>query len=148
LVGRPSRDLIVAAHQELTHEWWRIRKPDFDVFISQFVIDEACLGDPSLSCERIEIIRDLSQLEITQDVGVLANELILSGAVPEKAATDAAHIAAASVHSMDYLLTWNCTHIANAEIYKKIKRACEAKGFTCPIICTPEELMGVDSSEN
>lgn len=147
LVGRPSRDLIVAAHQELTHEWWQVRQSDFDIFISQFVIDEASLGDPNLSRRRLEIIEDLAQLEITQDVGVLATEIVLSGAVPEKAATDAAHIATASVHAMDYLLTWNCTHIANAEIYKKVQRVCKTKGFTCPVICTPEELMGVNNNE-
>lgn len=147
LAGRPSRDLVVAAHQELTHEWWQTRKSDFDIFISQFVIDEASLSDPNLSCKRLEIIEDLAQLEITQDVEFLATEIVLSGAIPEKAATDAAHIAATSVHSMDYLLTWNCTHIANAEIYKKVQRVCEAKGFACPIICTPEELMGENNNE-
>lgn len=147
LVGRPSRDLIVAAHQELTHEWWQVRQSDFDIFISQFVIDEASLGDPNLSRRRLEIIEDLAQLEIIQDVEVLATEIVLSGAVPEKTATDAAHIATASVHAMDYLLTWNCTHIANAEIYKKVQRVCKTKGFTCPVICTPEELMGVNNNE-
>jgi hypothetical protein len=147
LVGRPSRDLIVAAHQELTHEWWQTRQDNFDIFISQFVIDEASLGDPVLSRQRLKIIRNLAQLNITQDVEILATEIVLSGAVPEKASTDAAHIASASVHAMDYLLTWNCTHIANAEIYKKVQTVCKAKGFTCPIICTPEELMGVNNNE-
>ena len=147
LVGRPSRDLIVAAHQELTREWWQFRQNDFDIFISQFVIDEASLGDPDLSGKRIKIIQDLDQLEITKDVQFLATELVLSNTIPKNAATDAAHIAIASVHSMDYMLTWNCTHIANAEIYKKVQRVCDNNGFLCPIICTPEELMGGNGDE-
>ena len=147
LVGLPSRDLIVAAHQELTREWWQFRQDDFDIFISQFIIDEASLGDPDLSGMRIKIIQSLTQLEITKDVEVLATELVLSNVIPKKAATDAAHIAIASVHSMDYMLTWNCTHIANAEIYKEVQIVCDNNGFSCPIICTQEELMGENDNE-
>jgi len=147
LVGRPSRDLVVAAHQELTHEWWQNRRPTFGVFVSQFVIDEAGLGDPGLAKARLKVIENLDQLEITSDVGLLAARIVESRAIPEKAAADAAHIAAAAVHAMDYLLTWNCTHIANAEISTKVRRVCETAGFACPVICTPEELMGGDDNE-
>lgn len=147
LVGRSNRDLVIAARQELTHEWWRTRRLEFNVFVSQFVIDEASLGDPDLARDRLEIINPLDQLEVTLEIGDLARQIVESGAIPEKAATDAAHIATATVHSIDYLLTWNCTHIANAEIFRKVRQVCADAGFTCPIICTPEELMGGDDDD-
>jgi hypothetical protein len=128
LVGRPSRDLVVAAHQELTHEWWQNRRPTFDVFVSQFVIDEASMGDPDLARGRLDIITGLDQLDITDDVGLLASSIVESRAIPQKAAADAAHI-------------------ANAEISTKVRRVCETAGFACPVICTPEELMGGDENE-
>jgi len=86
-------------------------------------------------------------LEISEDVGRLAGRIVEAGAIHEKASADAAHIAVASVHGVDYLLTWNCTHIANAEIMRGVRRVCEAEGFVCPVICTPEELMGGDDDE-
>ena len=144
LTARPSRDLIVAAHQQITHDWWEKRRPDFDIFISQFVIDEAEQGDNEASQRRLDILSDIDLLDITDDVIDLASALLDSKVIPQKAATDAAHIAIATVHNMHFLLTWNCAHMANAEFYTKIKSVCESKGYECPIICTPEELMGDD----
>ena len=138
----PSRDLIVAGHQQLTLDWWERRRTDFEIFVFQFVLDEAGLGDPDLSDKRLQLIAGLDQLEISEAVGTLAAQLVQSGAIPQKAATDAAHISVAAVHEMDYLLTWNYTHIANTEITRAVRQVCEAEGFTCPVICTPEELMG------
>ncbi len=100
LVGRLSRDLVVAAHQELTHEWWQHRRPDFVLYISQFVIDEASMGNPELAQRRLETIGDLEQLEVSEDIGLLAARIVESRAIPTKASADAAHIAAAAVHSM------------------------------------------------
>lgn len=142
LVSRPSRDLIVAAHQQLTRAWWESRRPQFEIFISQFVIDEAAQGDPELARKRLELIGGLEQLEVTDEVGRLAERILESGAIPQKAATDAAHIAVAAFHGMSYLMTWNCAHIANAEITPAVRAVCNAEGFACPVICTPEELTG------
>ena len=147
VVARPSRDLIVAGHQQLTQDWWDRRGPEFELFVSQFVLDEAGLGDSELAKKRLQLIAGLDQLEISEKIGMLAVKLVEAGAIPEKAATDAAHISVATVHAMDYLLTWNCTHIANAEISRVVHQVCEAEGFTCPIICTPEELMGGHDNE-
>ena len=148
LVARPSRDLIVAGHQQLTRAWWESRKSDFDIFVSQFVIDEASLGDPEMIEKRLQAMSGLDQLELSDEVGSLAGKIVEAGAIPQKASADAAHIAVAAVHGMDYLLTWNCAHIANAEISRGVRRVCEANGFTCPVICTPEELMGSDENED
>jgi hypothetical protein len=148
LAGRPSRDLVIAGNQEITREWWDERRAEFELCISQFVLDEAGLGDREAVRRRIDILAGLSELEITDEAARLAERLIREGVVPQKAATDAAHIAVAAVHEVDYLLTWNCKHIANAEIMRKMYRLCKAEGFNCPVICTPAELMGGYRNEN
>jgi hypothetical protein len=148
LTGCPSRDLVIAGNQEITREWWDERRAEFDLCISQFVLDEAGLGDREAVRRRMDILAGLSELEITDEAARLAERLIRESVVPQKAATDAAHIAVAAVHEVDYLLTWNCKHIANAEIMRKIYRLCKAEGFNCPVICTPAELMGGYRNEN
>jgi hypothetical protein len=142
LTAWPSRDLIRAGHQQITREWWDTRRAEFDVYISQFVLDEAAAGDQEAARERLKAIVDLPILELTDEVSELAIALVETLKFPEKAVTDAAHIAIAAVHAMDFLLTWNCTHIANAEMAVSIKEACRQQGFASPVICTPEELMG------
>jgi len=144
LTARPSRDLIVAAHQQITHEWWEKRRHNFEIFISQFVIDETGQGDEEASQRRFEILSEFDLLDITDDVTDLASAILDAGVIPQNAATDAAHIAIATVHNIQFLLTWNCAHLANAEISIGIKSVCKSKGYEAPIICTPEELMGED----
>jgi hypothetical protein len=141
LTSRPSRDLIIAGHQQVTKEWWEKRRDAFQIYISQLVIDEAGAGDPGAAQERMQVIKDFSVLDITPEVGLLASGILASGILPRKAATDAAHIAIAAVHGMDFLLTWNCVHIANAAIAKAVANTCRQRGFECPVICTPEELF-------
>ena len=122
LTAWPSRDLIRAGHQQITREWWQTRRRFFHVFISQLVLDEAAAGDATAARERLAVVRDLPLLDITDDVTSLAAALVASLALPTKAATDAAHIALAAVHGMHFLLTWNCAHIANAEMSVAIDR--------------------------
>ncbi|MGA2774399.1 MAG: type II toxin-antitoxin system VapC family toxin [Bryobacteraceae bacterium] len=141
VTSRPSRDLIIAGHQQVTKEWWEKRRDAFQIYISQLVIDEAGAGDPGAAQERMQVIKDFSVLDITPEVGLLASGILASGILPRKAATDAAHIAIAAVHGMDFLLTWNCVHIANAAIAKAVANTCRQRGFECPVICTPEELF-------
>lgn len=144
LAGRPSRDLVIAGNQELTREWWDGRREDFDLYVSQFVLDEANDGDADAARRRLDVLDGLAELEINDEAVRLAEKLVSEGIVPSKAATDAAHIAIAAVNEMDYLLTWNCRHIANAEIMKRIYSLCEGAGYSCPVLCTPAELMGGD----
>jgi hypothetical protein len=136
-----SRDIIVAGHQQITQEWWNTRSSDFELYISQFVLDEIALGDPIQAKRRMIEVKGIPLLGITDEVSILADDLIKSGVIPKKAATDSAHIALAAVHRMDFLLTWNCTHIANAAIIRKIERICQEDRYTSPVICTPEELL-------
>lgn len=142
LTAWPSRDLIVAGHQQLTKEWWRTRRSEFELCISQFVVDEASAGDAEAAKERMAILDPLPLLDISEAVLELASAILQSGVIPAKAARDAAHIAISAVHGIDFLLTWNCAHIANAQIIRQVQAICTQHGFPCPVICTPEELMG------
>ena len=142
LVARPSRDVIVAGHQQTTQDWWTNRRSQFECMVSQVVIDEASLGDPAEIQKRLAIIRELSALELTEDADLLADAIMAVGILPQRAVRDAAHVAVAAVHAIDYLLTWNCKHLANAQIVKRIALVCEKQGHQMPIICTPEVLMG------
>jgi len=128
LTSRPSRDPIVAGHQQITREWWEKRRDAFQLYISQFVVDEASAGDPGAARERLQVIRDVPLLDITTDVEVLASGILASGIIPRKAATDAAHVAIAAVHRMDFPITWNCVHIANAAIAKALSKICQQHG--------------------
>jgi hypothetical protein len=142
LVSHPSRDLLVAAHQQITHEWWTNRRQDFKCYISQVVIDEASAGDPEEAKKRMEKTSEFPVLEVTDEAEFLTRSILESGAIPPHAVRDAAHIAVAAVNDVEYLLTWNCTHLANAQIIRRISVICNREGYNMPVICTPEELMG------
>ena len=141
LTARPSNDIRVVANQNTTIEWWETRRSSFELFISEFVIAEASLGNPDAAKKRLEVIAKLSELSTSNEARVLAKTLISEGPIPIKAEIDAYHIAVATVNGMEYLLTWNCTHIANAVIRPKIEEICRYLGVEPPIICTPLELM-------
>ena len=141
LSARPSRDIIIAAHQELTNEWWENRRKRFDLFVSQLVIREAAAGNKDAAQKRLSILESIPLLELTEKVRSLAR-ILMEKAIPTKAVEDALHIAVAAIHGMDYLLTWNCKHIANAEKEHAIAAVCRSNNFEPPIMCTPEELMG------
>ena len=141
LVALPARDVVIAGHQQTTRDWWEFRRHDFTCFISQVVIDEIAAGDPSEAHKRLEAASSLNQLAVTLAAEQLTELIVTSDALPPKALQDAAHIAVATVHRVEYLLTWNCRHLANAQIAKRIAHVCLAAGYTMPTICTPEELM-------
>ena len=134
-----SRDLITAAHQQITQEWWS-RRNEFSLYVSDAVVDEAGRGHPEAAAARLAALRECSVLAVNATVGELAERLLRSSALPAKAAIDAVHVAVAAVNGMDFLLTWNCAHLANAATRGKIERTCRIAGFPPPIICTPEEL--------
>jgi len=141
LTSRPSRDLIVAANQQITQEWWQVRRQDFDLFISQLVVQEASAGDEHAAQQRLQAIADIPLLTLSEEAVVFAEKLVKEGPMPQKAVEDALHIAVATLNGMDYLLTWNFKHIANATMRYKIERICRLTGYEPPIICTPQELL-------
>jgi hypothetical protein len=142
LVARPSGDLLVAAHQKTTQDWWATRRDQFTCYMSQTVIDEASAGDPTEVQKRLAVLGTLTPLDVTPEAGALAQAILAKGVLPLGAARDAVHVATAAVHAVDYLLTWNCKHLANAQIMRRIESVCQAHGHRMPIICTPDELMG------
>ncbi len=144
LTAWPNRDPFVAKQQLITKEWWADRREYFDIYISDFVSEEAAEGDPAAAGERLKVLDGFTSLETNEFVLDLGARLIGPGLLPDRAVTDAAHIAISAVHKMDYLMTWNCRHIANGEIVKQVRRICEEQGFRCPTICTPLALLGVD----
>lgn len=142
LTARPSRDIVVAANIEITREWWDTRRRDFQLYSSQAVVKETLQGDAAIASQRLEIVRNLVLLDLNQSVLNLAEQFLERSSLPEKANVDAIHIAAATVHGMDYLLTWNCKHIANAQIQRKLAEISLDFGYELPILCTPYELLG------
>ena len=140
LTSLPSRDIVVAAHQQITHAWWAA-KARYDLFVSEAVVAEAGGGDPSAAERRLLALTNIPILTITGEVGDLAGRFVDAGALPRKAFVDALHVAAAAIHGMDFLLTWNCTHIANANIRARLESLCRLRGLQPPMICTPEELL-------
>jgi hypothetical protein len=140
LTARPSRDLLVAAHQQLTVTWWDQQRPHYDVFTSQVVLAEARAGDPEAAQRRLTVLEHLPLLDVTDAAITLAAALVSGQALPTQAAQDALHLGIACVHGTEYLLTWNCAHLANARLRSRIEQICRDAGYVPPIICTPEEL--------
>jgi len=141
LTSRPRNDLRAMANQNTTIEWWENRRTEFDIYISEFVVAESSQGDLEAAGHRLAAIKEISELDVTEEVRQLGRALVAEGPIPEGAEIDAYHIAVAAVNGTDYLLTWNCKHIASAVIRPQIEAVCRNHGFEPPIICTPQELM-------
>ena len=140
LAARPSHDIIVRAHQEVTRRWWR-QRATFELFASPLVVEEAGRGDSAMRSRRRRLLRNLPLLEITDDTRAVARRLLEGGPLPDQAEVDALHIGVAAVHGMEYLVTWNCRHIANARMRPQIEEVIRRSGYEPPILCTPEELL-------
>ena len=142
LTSRPSGNVVVAGEQLLTHDWWETRRSQFDCYVSELVIDEAGAGDPERAQERLGLVSNLNLLIIDDATMQLAQALIGSGLIPAKATADATHVAISSRYGIDFLLTWNCRHIANAQILRELSKVVKENGYALPVVCTPTELMG------
>ncbi|QFY88078.1 type II toxin-antitoxin system VapC family toxin [Magnetovirga frankeli] len=142
-----SSQIIVAARQLLTSHWWIHERNQYELVISQYVIDEATAGNEKLAAERLALLENIPLLPHSPEIVALAEEIMALGILPMKAQVDALHIATVAYHQIDYLLTWNCKHIANAKILPKIHSLFIKRGIPIPVICTPEELLGDDSEK-
>lgn len=145
LAARQSQDVVVAARQAITRNWWQETRQRFEVYLSTLVIAEAGAGDSDAAAQRTQAMSGIPVLELTDSAQALAKQLIEQGLIPKASVEDSLHIALATVHGMDYLLTWNFRHINNAAMKTRIAVAVEAAGYECPVICSPEEL-GDDES--
>jgi hypothetical protein len=141
LTAHPSRDVRVAAWQEVTVQWWEKERRKYELFTSELVIVEAGGGDEEAARKRLDHLKDIPALEIDEAMKRFAAQLIREGGVPAEAQADALHIAIAAVHALDYLLTWNCRHIDNAVTKPLVRSICAIAGYRCPEICTPLELL-------
>ena len=142
---RPSSEIVMAAHQLLTHRWWNNERTNYELVVSQYVIDEAAGGDPTLAAERLQALNGIPSLPDAPEIRKIADEIMSRAILPRKAEVDALHIATVAHHRIEYLLTWNCRHIANARILPRIHHVLAEMNVPIPIICTPEELLGDDT---
>ena len=141
---RPSAQIVAAARQLLTRRWWEHERQNYELATSQYVVDEAALGDPKLAADRLQALAEIPLLELSPDIPQIAAEIVQRGILPADAQVDALHIAVAAFHEVEYLLTWNCKHIANAHVLPRIRDLLLELGYAVPIICTPEEMIGED----
>lgn len=143
LASRPGADIIFAANQLMTLGWWNDHRSSFELFVSQAVVDECAAGDPVAAQERLVFLDGIPVLTINAATRNLAKELIHHVGLPPKAAVDAVHIATAALNNIDYLLTWNCKHIANPAFRRRIEDVLDDAGVSSPVICTPQEILNV-----
>ena len=146
LTARPSRDLVIAGHQAVTAEWWNERRLRYNVYISPLVVQEVSAGDASAAEERLRVIADIPSVTIAAEAESLASALLTSNAVPANSARDALHVAIAATQGIDYLITWNFRHINNASTRTMVVNVVSDFGLVCPVLCSPEELMGEDDA--
>ena len=142
LTIRPSTNLITASNSVITQNWWDTRRENFTLYISEVVLEELARGDQEIATKRLDLISELPLLALNEAVEELAQQFLTKSNLPPKASDDALHIALATVYKVDYLLTWNCKHIANAQIQKKLSQISIESGYELPTICTPYEIMG------
>lgn len=141
LTAWPSRDVLIAGQQQATRDWWKQRRHRYELYVSVLVMKEVERGDATAAAQRLAELEACRVLPYPKEAEELTRALLASRLIPAKAEADAAHIAIAAVHGMDFLLTWNCRHIANAAIVEKLRNVCAREGFPAPVICTPHELM-------
>jgi hypothetical protein len=140
LTAWPSRDLIRAAQQRITRDWWDLRRHGFELVSSELVALECAAGDPTAAGERMKLLGGFPQLAVTEAATALADALVAAGSIPASASRDALHVGICATNGVSYLLTWNFRHLANAQMQDSIREACEAQGYKAPVICTPEAL--------
>lgn len=140
--ARPSADLVTAAHQHITARWWDLRRASYEIWTSELVLEEASRGDAIAAARRLAALDGFPLLKITAEASALASRIVQAHLLPARAFPDALHISLAALHSVDYLLTWNCTHIANAVILPRVTVLVQRAGYQMPFVCTPEELLG------
>lgn len=143
LTSDPSRDLIIAANQQITHTWWRTAGETYRLVTSQAVVDEAGRGNLVMAAKRLEILNTIEILVPNEDVeeliDVYQRQLGLTGV----AMLDIVHIAYAAAYNVEGLATWNCSHIANMQVIRRLQRLNATLGRPTPEITTPQILAGL-----
>jgi hypothetical protein len=146
LTAKRSKDVVVLAHQHVTAEWWERERSRYEIYISDLVYTEASRGDSTAARMRLDAIGEYPFLAITDEAIELADVYLRELPLPKSAGPDALHLAIASLNGMDYLMTWNCRHIARGSVKRALPLLNTARGLASPTICTPEELLYEDGS--
>jgi predicted nucleic acid-binding protein len=143
IAGRWHPNPLVVARQKASRRWWSNARTQFQLFVSQLVVDECLAGDPDAAQERVDELAGIPRLQITDAARILADALMDRKAIPASEPRDALHIGIAAAHGVQYLVTWNFKHIANATLRDRINQVCRDVGHEPPVICTPEEIAGM-----
>lgn len=143
----PSRDIQTAALQQQARDWWSIERPKFDLVTSQLAISEASAGDQTAAAARLRLLDGIRLVPIDADVEYLAAKILAAHLMPQKAAADALHVAAAAMAGVKYLLTLNCRHIANAHELPRVNALLDDEGFGQLLICTPSQFLGGEADD-
>ena len=143
LAARPSKDVVLAGQQASTHRWWKEKRRNYDIFASKLVWQEAGKGNDAAAERRLKFIRPLRWVQVTSEVLKLTKALVGRKALPPNAADDATHLALGAVHKIEFLLTWNFTHINNPATEVQVRIICQQHGFHCPVICTPDQMLTI-----
>lgn len=143
LTSRPSNDLIKSARQAITEEWWENYRSNFDIYVSELVEEEISKGNHSAAKLRLDVTKNIPNLQISEQAKQLAKSLVLANAIPSNSKEDALHIGIATVHGAKFLLTWNFKHINNAVKKNEINKVIHELGYMAPILCSPEELRDI-----
>ena len=142
LTASSTDNLILAANMKVTQDWWNICRSSFILYASEIVEDEAARGDPEIASQRLNLLQSLMLLDLPEAAVELAQEFLQQCNLPPQASSDALHVALATVYSLNYMLTWSCKHMANAQIQRQLSQISSELGYQLPIICTPYELRG------
>jgi len=142
--ARPSRDLMIAGHQEATRELWPQLTADYESYVSALVYEEAGRGDPDQAERRVGAIKPFRMLDIDDECRALAEKIIAGKGIPREYPEDALHVAVAAVNGMEVLITWNFAHLNNPFTRMMVRQIVENEAYRCPEICSPEELLEAD----
>ncbi|MGA2059073.1 MAG: type II toxin-antitoxin system VapC family toxin [Thermoguttaceae bacterium] len=141
LTSRPHRDIVIAAQQEITRQWWENEKQRYHCVISPYVFEEALAGDTQAADKRIQVLKDIEILPLFPEIELLAEKIGSALRIPATARMDAFHLACVVFHEIDYLLTWNCAHLANGPRLKQLARFLQSESLWQPLVCTPNEMI-------
>jgi len=144
IASRDHPDPVIRLRQSMTRRWWMNYRQLYDLRISDLVVVECSAGDPTAAAERLQLIDGVSLLAPNAQAEHLTNALLAGKAIPETEPRDAAHIALATVHEIDFILTWNFKHILNPHTQHLIRQVCTDHGYEVATICTPEQLTEAD----
>lgn len=142
LTAKRNRDIVIAARQETTRQFWDLLGRSYVPYVSALVISECSKGDPEQSRKRIESIKGFSILSTDSESEMLANLILHSKGIPEQYPEDALHLALAAANGIDFVATWNFAHINNPFTRRLIRTIIEGAGYQCPEIISPDELLG------